>query len=441
MNRKISRRTFLQNTTAVASAVYVGNQVSFADAPRSANEQLNFASVGVGGKGTTDAAGVAKYGKMVGICDIDDKHLGKSASIYKEAAKYNDYREMFDKMEGKVDAITVTTPDHMHAPISIAAMEKGIHVYCQKPLVHSVAETRQMRKIAKENEVITAMGNQGTTIDDFREAVEIIQSGVIGDVSEVHVWTNRPGKWWKQAIPRPKETPAIPKHVHWDLFLGVAPERPYNPIYHPFKWRGWVDFGTGAIGDMACHTMNMAVMALDLFDPETVEVESPGIVENETFPMWGIYKYQFPKTEKRPAVKLFWYEGNKFPPTPLFQGNKPPGSGLLLVGEKGTAYSPNDYGGQVILLPKEDFKDFKKPERKFPRVNSKCYKEFADACKGGNLPLSNFEYGARLTETALLGLVALDLKKKIEWDAENMSVKNCSQKSIFLDREYRTGWA
>ncbi len=440
MSNNTTRRGFMFQSATAATALWVTGKATPVVA-KNANEQLNIACIGVGGKGRTDAKEIAKHGKVVAICDIDDKRLNVAASIYKEAKKFNDYRELFNKMEGKVDAVTVTTPDHMHAPISLMAMKKGIHVYCQKPLVHSVDECRTMREMAKKYNVVTQMGNQGTSQDGFREAVEIIRDGAIGDIKEVHVWTNRPGKWWKQGIKRPTATPAVPKHVHWDLFCGVVPDRPYSPLYHPFHWRAWMDFGCGAIGDMACHTMNMAVMALDLYNPTTIEVESSGIVDNETFPLWGIYHFSFPKRGNFSATKLTWYEGNKLPDSKLFMGHKPVGSGLLFVGEKGTIYSPNDSGSKILLLPKKKFADYKKPEPSLPRIHSEHYKEFADACKGSKVkPMSNFEYASRLTETALLGLVALQAGKKIEWDSKNMRVKNGNQDSIFLKREYRNGW-
>ena len=444
MSLKTTRRNFMIQSASIASALWVsGCGKSETDRPKHKHlvEQLSVACIGVGGKGVSDASEISRYAKVVALCDIDGNHLDKAASVYKDAYKFYDYRELFSKMAGKIDAVTITTPDHMHAPISLMAMKQGIHVYCQKPLAHSIDECRKMREAAKRYKVVTQMGNQWTSYNGLRESVEIIQSGALGNVKEVHAWTSRPGKWWKQGVKRPTETVAIPKHVHWDLFCGVSPKRPYNSFYHPYGWRGRLDFGCGALGDMACHTMNIAVMSLNLFDPISVEAESSGIVDGESFPLWGIYRYDFPKRGKLAATKLTWYEGGKRPDRKLFLGATPANSGLLLVGEKGTFYSPSDFGKESILLPKEKFVDYKKPEPTLKRIHFKHCKEFTDACKGSKtIPMSNFEYGSRLTETALLGLVALQAGKKIEWDAKNMRVTNGNQDSIFLKREYREGW-
>lgn len=437
MARGTSRRDFLKQSAAVGTAFWVSGTNAWAE-PRSPLEKINFACIGVDGKGSSDSDSAGSHGNVVALCDIDDNRLNKKAlKAFPDAAKFNDYREMLDKMGDKIDAVTVSTPDHSHAPASIMAMRMGKHCFCQKPLTWSVAEARLMRETAAQYNVATQMGNQGTSHDGLREAVELIRAGGIGDVKEVHVWTNRPV--WAQGTGRPSETPDCPKHIHWNLFLGPAPERPYHPAYHPFEWRGWLDFGTGALGDMACHTANMAVMALDLFDPTSVVAESSGIVENETYPKDSKIRFEFPARGDLSPVTMFWYDGGRLPAKELVHGEDMPDSGSILVGTKGTLYSPNDYGAKFVLLPKEDFADYKKPAPTLPRSPGH-FKEFAIACAGGEPAMSNFDYAGRLTETILLGNVAMRVGQKIEWDAKNMKVTNLPEANKFLSREYREGW-
>jgi Oxidoreductase family, C-terminal alpha/beta domain len=349
-------------------------------------------------------------------------------------------------------------------------MRMGKHVYCQKPLTHTVYEARLMRDTANQYKVATQMGNQGTAEDGLRRAVEIIQAGVIGPVKEVHVWTDRP--IWPQggeaivnteagraaalaalhgktlsSLPRP----SVPKHVHWDLFLGTAPQRPYDRGYHPFAWRGWWDFGTGALGDMACHTANMAFRALKLTAPTTIEAKS-GAINPETFPTWAEIVYEFPAREGMPPVKFVWHEGQengkkKLPPEKLFHGEKIVNSGSLLIGEKGILYSPNDYGAAYVLLPKKEFVDYKGPEPTLPRRDGNYNTdewmklEWLNAAKGGPKPMSNFDFAAALTESILLGNVAMRVGKKLEWDAANLKCKNCPEADQYIRTEYRAGWS
>ncbi|MGE3313766.1 MAG: Gfo/Idh/MocA family protein [Planctomycetaceae bacterium] len=441
MSQKPTRRDFIKHSSALGlgAAWWVGNSTAYAfEDSKNPVERLNFACIGVGGKGSSDTDDAGAAGNIVALCDIDDNALNKKAAKFPKAKKYNDYRLMLEEMAGDIDAVTVATPDHSHAPASVMAMKLGKHVHCQKPLTWSMYEARRMRELAAEKKVATQMGNQGTAHNGLREAVEVIRSGALGKVSDVHVWTNRPV--WPQGQGRPKETPGIPNNVHWYLFLGPAPERPYHPAYHSFKWRGWVDFGTGALGDMACHTANMAVMALSLFEPTSVVADTTGIVENETFPGKSIIKFEFPAIDSRPAVNLTWYDGGNKPPEALLQGEKIASSGSLIVGDKGTLYTPNDYGSEYVLLPKENYADFKKPEPSLPRSPGH-FKEFAVACRGGAPAMSNFDYAGRLTETILLGNLALHVPgKKIEWDAKNLKATNAPELAHFISREYRHGW-
>ena len=462
MARRSTRRDFLKHSTAAATGFWVASGLA-PSVSRSANEQLNFAAVGVGGKGSSDTDHVANLGNLVAICDIDDNSLDAKSKKFPKAKRYNDFRKMLEEMGKSIDAVTVSTPDHTHAHPSLLAMRMGKHVYCQKPLTHSVWEARQLRETAAKMKVCTQMGNQGTAEDGLRKAVEIIRAGIIGPVKEVHVWTNRP--IWPQApgvVARPTDTPPVPKHVHWDLWLGPVENRPYalntdgKPAYHPFRWRGWWDFGTGALGDMACHTANMAFMALQLGSPTTVVAEC-GHLNPETCPSWATVQFQFPKRGDGPhqqAVKFYWYEGQKggkknLPPADLLHGENPPGSGSLLVGEKGVLYSPNDYGAAFKLLPAKNFDGFTAPAPTLPRAakpkeptDPVMKIEWVQAIRTNKpqLAFSNFDYAGTLTEAILLGNVAMRVGKALEWDATNLRATNCPEASAFIKRQYRKGW-
>lgn len=442
MTNQSTRRDFVKQTAAVGATWWMGTSLGVASQTERAKvERLNFACIGVGGKGSSDTDSAGRAGNIVALCDIDQKRLDQKGRRYKSAKKFNDYREMLDEMGDKIDAVTVSTPDHSHAPASMKAMKLGKHCFTQKPLTWSVHEARVMRETAAKRKVATQMGNQGTSQNGLRDAVEVIRAGVIGDVKQVHVWTNRP--IWPQGTGRPKPEKA-PEHVNWDLFLGPAKVRPYSSAYHPFKWRGWLDFGTGALGDMACHTANMAVMALSLFDPKTVQaIENSGIVENETYPKYSVIKFEFPKRDKLPACDLFWYDGGKKPVElvreHVGEGVRIPNSGSFILGSKGALYSPNDYGAKFGVYAGGKTMKYTKPERSLPRSPGH-FKEFAIACKGGKPAMSNFSYAGRLTETILLGNAALRSSKKLEWDAKSMTFTNDKEASKFIKRDYRKGF-
>ncbi|MBJ43999.1 MAG: dehydrogenase [Planctomycetaceae bacterium] len=459
MPRRIHRRRFLESTGAVMASVYVAGRSSIS-LGASANDRINIACVGVGGKGRSDSTQAGEYGNVVAICDIDDEHLNAKAAEFPKAVKFNDYRKLLDKLHSQIDAVVVSTADHAHAAVSVAAMQLGKHVYCQKPLTHSVSEARLMRDVAREQNVITQMGNQGTAADGFRAGVEIIQSGAIGDVNEVHVWTNRPFRDWEQGImywqqapdltARPTETPPVPDHVHWDLFIGPAPERPYHPVYHPHDWRGWRDFGTGALGDMACHTANLPFKALKLGLPTRVSaVSSP--VNSETYQAWATITYEFPARGDLPPVKLVWYEGSEngirnLPEKKLLQGQRASQSGAILIGSKGTLFTPSDYGMEHTLLPANDFSDYRPPTPWLRRLgpnsdrDTNQKREWVEAIVHGGKTESDFEYASRLTEAMLLGNVAVQVGQPIEYDAENTRVTNCPAAAPLVRRDYRSGW-
>jgi predicted dehydrogenase len=483
MARRTHRRQFLKETAAAGIGFWVAGGVALNES-RAANEEVSIACIGVGGKGDSDSSDAGKYGKIVAICDVDDDFLAKKAKEFPKAKTYFDYRKMFDEMGKSFDAVTVSTPDHHHAVASLTAMKMGKHVYCQKPLTHTVYEARQMRETATKMKVATQMGNQGTAADGLRRAVEMIQAGAIGAVREAHVWTNRPV--WPQApkvVARPKEDP-VPEYLHWEEWIGPAPMRPYSyggfdpkrkdhhAIYHAFNWRGWWDFGTGALGDMACHTANMAFMALKLGYPSTIMAES-GEVNPETYPAWAKVTFQFPARDAMAPVTFVWYEGHKdgktvLPSPELIKGTreaekgysiyfkndkwwfrkddgkpKDVSSGSFLIGEKATLFSPDDYGAESYIITADSITKVEGKPEKLASNNggdSGQKKEWVAAIKGGPKALSNFDYAAMLTETILLGNVAIKLGKKLEWDGPNLKVKNVKEAEALINPPYRKGW-
>ncbi len=448
MIHRPTRRDFLHQAAlaGVAGTVLRGGSSAFAQG--SPNEKVRFACIGVGGKGDSDTKDAGKHGEIVALCDVDEKTLDKMAANFPNAKKYYDYRKMLEEMGDKIDAVTVSTPDHTHAPAGAMAMRMGKHAFIQKPLTWSVEEARVLKALAEEKKLCTQMGNQGTSADGFRRGVELLRSGVLGSIKEIHVWTNRP--IWPQGLARPTEITGIPNQLHWYEWLGAANDRPYNKAYHPFNWRGWLDFGTGALGDMACHTINVAAMGLGLFDPQTVEVvDTSGIVDHETYPKWSIIKTHFGEREGRAPLDLVWYDGGQNLPKEKrseieqrLHGEKIAGSGLLLVGEKGSFYSTNDYGAEHTLLPRDQFKEHPKVEATLPHSPGH-FTEWVEAIKAGDpsKALSNFSYASRLTETVLLGVVALKSGSKVEWDAANMKVKNNPGADQYLKRDYRKGFS
>ncbi len=431
-----TRRSFLKTAAAAASAAFVVPRFAIAR-DRSPNSKLNIAIIGAGGRGAGNLSAVASE-NIVALCDVDERRAAAAYDRFPKAKKYRDFRKMLDEMHAQIDAVVVSTPDHTHAVASVAAMKLGKHVYCEKPLTRSIYEARVMREVAREQGVVTQMGNQGHANTAARRAVEVIRSGVIGDVLEVHAWTDRP--IWPQGIDRPKDEPPVPKTLDWDLWLGPAPYRPYHPAYVPFKWRGWWDFGTGALGDMACHILDVAFWALNLVDPVSVEAEVSDNHKPETFPKWSIITYQFPKRGDLPPCKLVWYDGGKMPAPELAPGVKLPKNGTILVGTKGTLVTLDAYGGKYKLLPEKEFEGFEPPEMKLP-VSPGHHREWILACKGEGEALSNFDYAARLTETVLLGNLAIWAGKKVEWDAKSMCSKNAPETNVIVRPEFRKGWS
>ena len=455
MSHQSSRRQFIKKAGA-ATAAGVGFWVTGKQDPwaqeKGPNAKLNVASIGTGGQGGHDMGAVGGSENIVALCDIDSKRNDEAGKKYPEAKKYSDYRKMLEEMAPKIDAVTVGTPDNHHACASVRAMKLGKGVYTEKPMTHDVYEARVMRETANKYKVATQMGNQGTSGGNLRKAVEIIQSGGLGEVTEAHIWTNRP--IWPQSpniTARPKESP-VPENIDWDNWIGPAPMRPHATNYLHFKWRGWWDFGTGALGDMACHTANLPFMALKLGAPTSVEAESEP-PNPETCPGWAKVTYMFPAREGMPACKVIWYEGKRkgekgeeklLPPLDLLMGEKVSDSASLIIGSKGSMYSPDDYGAKSTWLPKDKLtpewlKEFK-PTVKLPSSPGH-HAEWIRACKGGEPAMSNFNYAGPLTEFVLLGNVAIRAQKKLEWDSVNLKATNCPEADPYIKREYRKGWS
>jgi predicted dehydrogenase len=417
MKHRIGRRTLLGGALAAG----VGSKARFGWAQESPNEKLNVAFVGVGGQGGGNLKRVAPGVNVAALCDVDAQTLGNAAKNHPMARTYRDYRMMLEEAKG-IEAVVVSTPDHHHAFASVMAMKLGKHVYCEKPLTHSVYEARMMARTAAETKTVTQMG-QGYSGDTLLSNV-----AAIGPVREVHTWTNRP--IWPQGIDRPtaKEPPA---HVDWDLWIGPAPHRPFHAYLHPFAWRGWWDFGTGAVGDMACHIMDAAFRALKLGPPLRVRAEGEPR-HPETGPKWEIVHYEFPARGEMPPVKLTWYDGGKKPPAELVEGAALPDGGWIMLGEKGTLWGTK-------LLPVDRFADFK-PAPVEPRYPGR-HAEWIAACKRRGATQSNFGYAAVMTEAILLANVAFRTGKTIEWDAAAMKAAGVPEADPLIRRDYRKGWS
>ena len=489
-----TRRQFMQGGAAAAIAAMSFPHILPAQA-RGANDRIRVASIGVGGKGGGDVDHAAKAGcEIVALCDVDESAINKKTTLYPKARTFRDFRKLFDEMGNDIDACTVSTPDHCHGLAAETAMLLGKHVYCQKPLTQTVYEARALRKLAQQKKLATQMGNQGSAGDGLRRAVEVIHAGIIGAPKELHVWSNRP--IWPQGIERPEGEDPVPANLDWDAWLGPAPERPFKQgVYHTFNWRGWYDFGTGALGDMACHTVNMPFRALKLGYPTVVECEETSTLTKETYPKTSRIRYEFPAREGLPPLKFWWYDGNpgdkQTPPlrphgetianiiamnqnqggeggNQQGQGQRRrnrdqqagglPPSGALIIGEKGQVYSPDDYGfqffvkleGDKTFIPGDKHDAVKAVPVTIPRApgakeqepDEKQKIEWVRMIKDGTPSYSNFDIAAYLTEIILLGVVAMrvGVKNRMEWDGPNMRSTNVSEAARFVRRQNRKGW-
>lgn len=435
-----SRRSFLKSAS-LASAVLAFPHILRGQAG-SPNNRLNIACVGVGGRGYEAVKGL-KGENLVAFCDVDDTSAAKTYAEFPGVPHFRDYRRMLEKLGNQIDAVTVSTPDHMHFPIAVAALSLGKHVFVEKPLTHTIAEARLLAKLAKEKKVATQMGNQGHANNGMRVLKEWLQAGILGKVREVHSWTNRP--IWPQGVKLPdhsKGMPAVPGTLDWDLWLGVAPLREYDPAYVPFKWRGYWDFGTGALGDMGCHIMDGAYWALELTQPTSVEAVSANQTDQSP-PTGSMVTYQFPARRSLPAVTWKWYDGGMMPVLPAgLELDEPlPANGTLIVGSKAIVFA-DTYYENIKVLPKARMVELTPslPGATLPRIEGGHFAEWVRACKGGPAAGSNFDYSSRLTETVLLSNLAVRARRRIEWDSAAMKVTNFAGANQYVTKTYRPGF-
>ncbi|MBN1509578.1 MAG: Gfo/Idh/MocA family oxidoreductase [Sedimentisphaerales bacterium] len=445
--KKITRRSLMSAAAGVAAFTIVPRHVLGGVGQTPPSEKLNIAGIGVGGRGAGDMQELESQ-NIVALCDVDWRNAAGTFRRYPNARKYKDFREMLDKEDKNIDAVMVATADHCHAPTSLAAIKRGKHVYCEKPLTHTVLEAKMMADAAREHKVATQMGNQGQAEEGVRVLCETIWDGAIGQVREVHIWTDRPlngtNKWyWPQGVDRPADTPAVPDTLDWDLWLGPAPQRPYNPAYLPFRWRGWWDFGTGALGDIGCHAIDPVFRALKLGYPTSVEACCT-MVNNETYPVASRVTYEFPARGDLAPVTLHWYDGGMRPPRPaeLEDGRQLGTNGALYVGDKGKILNGR-------LIPESRQREYGRPPRTLERSPGH-HQEWINACKGGKPAGSNFpDHAGLLAQVVLMGNIALRpvLKQdklfgtKLLWDAKEFKFTNVPEANQYLTKEYREGWA
>lgn len=429
-----SRRTFLMGSALAASASVFSSRKAFAEdhgaGGPSPNEKLNIAGIGIGGQGHEDLKNCEAH-NIVALCDVDSVYATRTFKRYPEAKQYTDFRVMLEKQKD-IDAVVIATPDHTHAIAAMTALQMGKHVYCEKPLTYSIAEARKLAAAAREAKVATQMGNNGQARDEVRVACEYIWSGAIGPVREVHVWTDRP--IWPQGIDRPKEEHARRDSLDWDLWLGPAPERPFNLAYHPFKWRGWWDFGTGALGDIACHAFPPIFRALKLEHPLSVEACSSDKDRKakETYPLASVVRYRFPERDDMPPLELTWYDGGLRPacPAELGEGKALGSGGTLYIGDKGKMLGH-------VPIPESRQNDLATPPQMLPRSPGH-FEEWFLACKGGDAAGSNFDFAGLVTQVVLLGNISLRTGRPLCWDGNEIT--NDSEANQFLGREARPGW-
>jgi predicted dehydrogenase len=444
----MTRRKFLEAGAAAAAFTIIPRHVLGGPGYTAPSDRLNIACVGVGGKGRSDIQAVSTEA-IVALCDVDDERMAETIKGDREktpqlvkAAKYRDFRIMLEK-EKSIDAVTVSTPDHTHAVIAMTAIKMGKHVFVQKPLTHTIAEARALAKAAAEANVVTQMGNQGHASEGARLINEWIADGAIGDVTEVHVWTNRP--IWPQGIDRPDTIPSVPASLDWNLWLGPAMWRPYHPAYHPFAWRGWWDFGTGALGDMGAHFLDQPYWALSLGAPTSVEASSTEM-NKETYPLASVVRYRFPARGKMPPVMLNWFDGGLKPPRPddLEPGRRmgDEDGGVIYYGTRGKLLH-GAYAGNPRLFPETRMQEYKRPAKTIPRSPG-IQAEWIEAIKAGKKSTTDFSYSAPLTEMMLLGNVALRAQKDnviLQWDSAAMRVTNLSEANEYLQTPYRGDWS
>ena len=451
MSFKTSRRSFLKSTAVAGAGVLVVSDLMAQESP---NEKVTFACVGIGGKGSSDSADAARFGQVVAFCDTNKNQLKGGEKRFAGAKAYEDFRVMFDEMGDSFDAVTVSTADHMHAPIAAMAMRRGKHVYCQKPLTRTISEARKLAQLAKENKVVTQMGNQTTATTPSRECVALVQNGLIGTVKKVISWSNRPV--WPQGGERGQGVD-VPDYLNWECWIGTAPMRPYVPgAYDPFAWRGWWDFGCGALGDMGCHQLSVLYRATDLKNPVSVQATTSGH-NGDSLPKWSIIDFVFPDTAERPGFVFQWLDGGQRPDPELLQGEQMSGSGFLLIGDKGSMFSPDGQGASRVILGPAKADEAALLEKIRPQIRVANEGHFGEFVEGIRLndptfPMSNMiTNSGGLTETILLGNLAVwaannpeEQGEKIEWDAANIRItgnpKERERLESLIYPKYREGY-
>ena len=443
---RISRRSFVSTSAATAFGFqFFPGKLLGAEAP---SNKLNIAGIGVGGMGGGNLR-QCKEENIVALCDVDDAYAAHTFERYPDAKKYKDYRVMLEKQKD-IDAVVIATPDHTHAVITMAALQAGKHVYCQKPLTHTVGEARAITEAARKLKVQTQMGNQGHSWEPIRLLREWVQSGAIGDVTEIHAWSDRPignADYSNFAVRElPKGDEKIPDTLDWNLWLGPAKDRAYSRAYTPTKWRGWLDFGTGALGDMGCHILDPSFWAFDLGSPVSVQAEVENLspeLGQQVYPISAKVTYQFPARGKMPPLKLTWFDGHFQVPRPpmLEEGRKLPESGAVIYGSKETLMHDSHGASGLRVIPEDRMKTFVRPEKTIPRVTGSHEADWIRACKDGIPASSHFEYGGALTEMVLLGVIAMRVPgEKLEWDGPKMAFTNSAKANEFVTAQYRDGW-
>ena len=448
----MKRRSFLNKSAAATFGFQFvpSHVVRAADGESTPNERLRIAAIGVGGRGAAILKNMGKE-EIVALCDVDQKTANGAYKKYPDAKRFTDFREMIETGHDKFDAVLVATPDHTHAPAVLAAIAKGKHVYCEKPLAHTVAEVRKMRQAAKEKGVITQVGNQGHSSDHIRLFCEMIWSGAIGKVSEVHCGCDafkdvycQIRKASKEDFTKKHETP---KHLDWDLWLGPLVDRPYHPSYLPFQWRGYSAYGSGCIGDWICHVLDPTFWALDLDMPTAITAETTGYdpyIHREFYPKGVKITYEFPAKGDRGPVKVIWHDGAHGIPQPdelTKENRKVTGTGAVVIGDEGKIMHGSHGAGGCRLIPEAKMKGYKKPKEMIERVRGTHQEDWIRAVKAGKQAGSNFDYGGALSEIGLLGMIAIQRSgKRLEWDAENMMFTNDYTANELLQPSYRPGW-
>ena len=430
MRQTLNRRDMLKAASAVGAGLFLGTAHESARAQESPNEKLNVALIGVGGRGAANLRGL-KGENIVALCDVDDKTAGNAYEQHPNATKFYDYREMFDKMEKEIDAVVVSTPDHTHFHPSMMAMERGKHLYCEKPMAHSVDQVRRMTQLAKKQNVATQLGVQRHTIDNMHRVVELIKAGAIGEVTEVHSWIGGS----RGMPPLPSEKEEIPAHLKWDLWLGQAADRPYHKTYCPYGWRFWWDFGTGEMGNWGCHILDIPFWALDLKYPTRVDASGPELDPRRT-PKQMATKFEFPADGKRAALTLNWYHADKGPEILREKGLSDRGANNLFIGTQGMLLCGFS---MRKLYPEDKFAEFEAPEKSIPDSPG-FHKEWITACKGGEPATCHFGYSGPMSETVLLGNAAYRGGGGFDWNAESLQALGNPNAERYLHSYVRKGW-